>query len=637
MYTRPGGQAPINQYPLWRNLFILFIVIIAVLYSLPNAFGETPSIQLSPKGGSEVSEQTVQKTKDILKQYNIKYHNLEVGKYNISMLFDSVGEQTNAQTELSDAFGNDMTVALNLAPNTPDWLRAIGAGPMNYGLDLRGGMYFVLEADTDSAIKNNLDNFASEIRTQLREENIRYSGVDVISGKVVIEFNNRSQDIINQAESYLRSHFPQLLVTTQNSKGVEQVSLALNNQEIDQIRDSALTQVVEVMRNRVNELGVAEASVTKSNNNRVIIELPGVQDSARAKQILGGTATVQFQLVNQDASLQAAESGNVPIGSSLYYFANGQPLVLYNRIVLSGSAIVGAIATPDPQTQLPSVSIKLSGPEVSYFSKVTGENIGKQLAAVLVQTNFDKKTINGKEITVPSVSKQIINAATIQSRLGNSFQITGLQMREAQNVALMIRSGALPTPVQIVEEQTIGPTLGAENIKMGAISIAVALALVVIFMFLYYGLLGLVADIALVLNLFFIVGVMSIIPGATLTLPGIAGIVLNLGMAIDGNVLIFERIREELRNGMTPQAAIHAGYQRAFSTIVDSNITTLIVAIILFAIGTGAVKGFAVTLMIGIVTSMFTAITVTRAMVNFIYGKRRQLKWISIGIRKGRV
>jgi preprotein translocase subunit SecD len=637
MYTRPGGQAPINQYPLWRNLFILFIIIIAVLYSLPNAFGETPSIQLSPKGGSEVSEQTVQKTKDILKQYNIKYHNLEVGKYNISMLFDNVTEQTKAQTELSDGFGNDMTVALNLAPNTPDWLRAIGAGPMNYGLDLRGGMYFVLEADTDSAIKNNLDNFASEIRTQLREENIRYSGVDVISGKVVIEFNNRSQDIIDKAESYLRSHFPQLLVTTQNSKGVEQVSLALNNQEVEQIRDSALTQVVEVMRNRVNELGVAEASVTKSNNNRVIIELPGVQDSARAKQILGGTATVQFQLVNQDASLQAAESGNVPIGSSLYYFANGQPLVLYNRIVLSGSAIVGAIATPDPQTQLPSVSIKLSGPEVSYFSQVTGENIGKQLAAVLVQTNFDKKTINGKEITVPSVSKQIINAATIQSRLGNSFQITGLQMREAQNVALMIRSGALPTPVQIVEEQTIGPTLGAENIKMGAISIAVALALVVIFMFLYYGLLGLVADIALVLNLFFIVGVMSIIPGATLTLPGIAGIVLNLGMAIDGNVLIFERIREELRNGMTPQAAIHAGYQRAFSTIVDSNITTLIVAIILFAIGTGAVKGFAVTLMIGIVTSMFTAITVTRAMVNFIYGKRRQLKWISIGIRKGRV
>ncbi len=637
MYTRPIGQAPLNQYPLWRNLLIVFFIIIAVLYSLPNAFGETPSIQLSPKNSSELTEQTVQKTKDILLQNNIKYHDLEVDKYNISMLFDSVNEQTKAQTELSDIFGNDMTVALNLSPNTPDWLRAIGASPMNYGLDLRGGMYFVLEADTDTAIKNNLDNFASEIRTQLREENIRYSGVDVVSGKVVIEFNNRSQDVIDNAESYLKSHFPQLLITTKNEKGAEQISLALNNQEVDQIRDSALTQVVEVMRNRVNELGVAEASVTKSNNNRVIIELPGVQDSARAKQILGGTATVQFQLVNQDASIQSAENGNVPIGSSLYYFANGQPLVLYNRVVLSGSAIVGAIATPDPQTQMPSVSIKLSGPEVSYFSKVTGENIGKQLAAVLVQTNFDKKMVDGKEVTVPSVSKQIINAATIQSRLGNSFQITGLQMREAQNVALMIRSGALPTPVQIVEEQTIGPTLGAENIKMGAISIAVALALVVIFMVLYYGLMGLVADIALVLNLFFIVGVMSIIPGATLTLPGIAGIVLNLGMAIDGNVLIFERIREELRNGMTPQAAIHAGYQRAFSTIVDSNITTLIVAIILFAIGTGAVKGFAVTLMIGIITSMFTAITVTRAMVNFIYGKRRQLRWISIGIRKGRV
>ena len=633
MYNRPGGQAPLNQYPLWRNLFIVFVIILAILYSLPNIFGETPAIQISPKNGSLVTNEIVKETKEVLDKNNIAYHDFSVGKYNISMLFNNVSEQTKAQTDLSDIFGNKMTVALNLAPNTPDWLRAIGAGPMNYGLDLRGGMYFVLEADIGSAIKNNLNNYAGEIRTQLREQNIRYSGVIISDRKIKVEFNNRSESVINHANTYLKSHFPQLIVFKTN--GENTLELTLNNQATDQIRNNALTQVVEVMRNRVNELGVAEASVAKSNNNRVVIELPGVQDSARAKQVLGGTATVQFQLVNEEASIPAAENGNVPIGSGLYHFANGRPLVLYNRVVLSGSSIVGAIASPDPQTQLPAVNIKLSGPDVSYFSKITGENKGKELAAVLVQTNFVKKQVNGKEVTVPHVTKQIINAATIQSRLGNRFQITGLQMREAQNVALMIRSGALPTPVQIVEEQTIGPTLGAENIQMGAISILVALLLVVIFMVIYYGLFGLIADIALILNLFFIVGIMSIIPGATLTLPGIAGIVLNLGMAIDGNVLIFERIREELRNGMTPQAAIHAGYKRAFSTIVDSNITTLIVAIILFAIGTGAVKGFAVTLSIGIVTSMFTAITVTRAMVNLIYGKRRQLRWVSIGIKKG--
>jgi len=636
MYNRPGGQAPLNQYPVWRNIMILIIIVFAVIYALPNMFGETPSLQLSPKNGSAITQKMVGTIKSTLNNNDVKYHDLDVEKYTVSMLFNGVNEQTKAQTELADKFGNSMTVALNLSPNTPEWLRVIGASPMSYGLDLRGGMYFVLEADINTAIKNSLDNYAGELRTQLRENNIRYSGVIASSGKVKIDFTSKSPDAINKADDYIRSHFPQLLISKSGEQN-NSLLLSISSSATKEIENNALTQVVEVMRNRVNELGVAEASVAKSNGNRVVIELPGVQDSARAKQILGGTATVQFQLVDQDASVQSAANGNVPIGSGLYHFADGRPLVLYNRVILGGSSIVGAIAAPNPQTQLPAVNIKLSGPEVSYFSKITGENIGKQLAAVLVQTNFDKEIINGKEVTIPHVTKQVINSATIQSRLGNSFQITGLESREAQNVALMIRSGALPTPVQIVEEQTIGPTLGAENIKMGAISIAVALLLVVIFMVLYYGMLGLVADIALILNLFFIVAVMSIIPGATLTLPGIAGIVLNLGMAIDANVLIFERIREELRNGMTPQAAIHAGFQRAFSTIVDSNVSTLIVAIILFAIGTGAVKGFAVTLTIGIITSMFTAITVSRAMINIMYGKRKQLKWLSIGIKKGAV
>lgn len=631
MYNRLGGQAPLNQYSTWRYIFIVIVILAAIIYSLPNIYGETPSIQVSPKNGAEVSSELTQKVKKALSKENIDYQNLEVSQYNITMLFDSVADQTKAQTALSEVLGKKTTVALNLAANTPNWLKAIGAEPMNYGLDLRGGMYFVLEADINTAIKNHLDNYSSEIRSQLREEKLRYSGVVVDDQDIVIKFNERNRQNIDKIQSYIGKNFPQLSAySTENN----QLKAHLLPDAEKQIKNNALDQVVDVMRNRVNELGVAEASVAKSNNNRVVIELPGVQDSARAKQVLGGTATVRFQLVNEDASVSKAANGDVPIGSGLYRFDDGRPLVLYNRVILSGSSIVGAIARPDPQTQQPAVSIDLSGPEVSYFSKITGQNIGKPLAAVLVQTNFEKEKVDGKTVSVPHTSKKIINVATIQSRLGNKFQITGLKMREAQNVALMIRSGALPTPVQIVEEQTIGPTLGAENIYKGAVSIIVALALVVLFMLIYYGLFGLVANIALVLNLFFIIGVMSIIPGATLTLPGIAGIVLNLGMAIDANVLIFERIREELKNGMTPQTAIHAGYERAFSTIIDSNITTLIVAVILFAIGTGAVKGFAVTLSIGIITSMFTAITVTRAMVNLIYGKRRQLRWLSIGIKK---
>jgi preprotein translocase subunit SecD len=625
------NKVPINRFPLWKYLLIVLIAVVSIIYALPNIFGDTPSLQLSPKNGEAISQTTLTDIKSDLDTAHIAYNEFTSEQYMAQMRFSSVTDQMKAQTLLDDKFGKEMTVALMLATNTPEWLQILGAAPMNLGLDLRGGMYFVLEADLNMAIKSNIDNYAQELRTQLREKGLRYSGIVAKGNQVIVDFSNASDATIDEAKDYMKSDYPALSLTT-SSNNSKSFVLGLSQQATEEIKNNAVSQVIQVMRNRVNELGVAEASVARAGSNRVVIELPGLQDAARAKQILGGTATVRFQLVDNKADAQSALSGNVPIGSGLYYMSDGQPVVLYNRVILSGNSVVDAKVGYDSQTSLPAVQVKLSGPEVSYFSKVTGQNVGKPMATVLVQTTFDKQMINGKEVTVPTVSSRVISVATINSQLGNNFQITGLNQREAQNLSLLIRSGALPTPVQIVQEQQIGPTMGAENIRMGAISIVIALVLVILFMGLYYRLFGLIANVALILNLFMIVGIMSIMPGATLTLPGIAGIVLNLGMAIDANVLIFERIREELRNGMPPQAAIHAGYERAFGTIVDSNLTTLIVAVILFAIGTGAVKGFAVTLMIGIVTSMYTSVTVSRGMTNLLYGKRRNLQKLSIGI-----
>ena len=390
---------------------------------------------------------------------------------------------------------------------------------------------------------------------------------------------------------------------------------------------------MQVMRNRVNELGVAEASVAKDSNNRIVIEMPGVQDATQAQSIIGGTATLNAMMVNDTVNAaQVAASGTAPAGSTIYEDQNGNPVVLYNPVIITGNAISDASVGYDQQTGAPIVQVSLTGPAVNYFSQVTGQNVGHPMAIVLVQSSFDQEEVKGKIQTVTHVTQTVINVATIQSQLGSHFQISGIgNARAAQNLAMSIRAGALPVPVQVAEEKQIGPSLGIQNIKMGALSVAVALGLILIFIAIYYRVFGLIAGLCLILNLIFIVAIMSLLPGATLTLPGIAGIVLNVGMAIDANVLIFERIREELRKGSTNMVAIHTGYERAFGTIVDANVTTFIVAVILFAIGTGAVKGFAVTLMIGIVTSVFCAVVVGRAFVNWIYGAHPQRK-LSIGI-----
>lgn len=625
-------SASLNHYSIWRYVLIVVLVVFAVLYALPNYYGENPSVQISERSGDAITPAVVAKVKDALKSNDISYMSMTKSKYSMSLRFLGTGSQTKAQDAIVGALGQKYVVALNFAPNTPEWLRAIGAYPMKYGLDLRGGMYFLLDVDMKSVEVNQLNNFADTFRKSLREQDIRYSGIAVRGNAVSLRF--RDQATLQKAESWIHSKYNMLQISA-GEKNPLVINAAINKTYLKQIQTYAIQQTIEVMRNRVNELGVGDATVSRQGMSRVVIELPGLQDAARAKQIIGGTATEKVMLVNQKADIPSALQGMTPIGSTLYYTTEekgNRPYVLYNRVIITGKSFVGASVGYDQQTSLPVVNVKLSGPDVSYFSKVTGENIGKLMAIVLVQPHTVTKLIKGKKVTTTVVSQKIISVATIMARLGNNFQIMGIgNARNAQILAMTIRAGALPAPVNIAEERLIGPTLGAANIRMGSISIAVALALVILFMAFYYRFMGVVADLALVLNLFFIVAIMSVIPGATLTLPGIAGIVLNLGMAIDANVLIFERIREELRNGSTVQAAIHSGYERAFGTIVDSNVTTLIVAVILYAVGTGPVKGFAVTLIIGILTSMFTAITFTRAIVNWFYGGR-VVKKLSIGI-----
>lgn len=639
---------PLNYYPAWRYVLIFVVIVLAVIYALPNYFSESPAVQVSAKSGSVMTEAITDQVKTALDSAKLNYNSVSQTQYALSVHFADTQAQMKAQEIILATLGDSYVVALNLEPNTPAWLQALGANPMKYGLDLRGGMYFLLDIDIDSVLKNQLDNMAASFRQDLRENDIRYAGIQVLNNSnpstvaqnvlkgVLISF--RDSAVLKVGQDYLLAH--------SNSSGSigsyqvqkysdQQLLVTMDPQELQQIQETAVQQTIQVMRNRVNGLGVGDATVSQQGKDRIVIELPGLEDAARANQIIGGTATLKVMMVNESADLTSALAGHVPIGSSIYYGSDHlghQPYVLYNPTILTGKSFVGADLSYDSQTSLPVVDVNLSGPEVSYFSQVTANNVGHLMAIVLVQPKMTVSIQKGVPVTTTTTSSEIISVATVESRLSNNFQIQGIgSARSAQLLAMTIRAGALPAPVQIMEERLIGPTLGAANIHRGAVSVLVALILVMIFMAIYYRAMGFIANTALVLNLILIIAIMSVIPGATLTLPGIAGIVLNLGMAIDSNVLIFERIREEIRGGVGIQPAIDAGYARAFSTIIDANVTTLIVAVILYAVGTGAVKGFAVTLIIGIFCSMFTAILVTRALVNKLWGSSA-IKKLSIGI-----
>ncbi len=608
----------LNKFPLWKNLMVVVILAIAAVYALPNMYGEDYAVQISAGRTATVDMNTLGKVEKTLDELAIQPKGVTLEDGQILVRVNSDQEQLQARDAILRSLGSNYIVALNLAPATPDWLESLGASPMKLGLDLRGGVHFLMEVDMQEAVRKIQDQMRDTVRSELREERIRYSSVTRDGNEVTITL--RSADDYSKAYRYINNRYPGYALI--DNEATRTIRLRMTDTKLKETQDYAVAQNVTILRNRVNELGVAEPLVQRQGAERIVVQLPGVQDTARAKEILGATATLEFRFVDDENSVMDAERGRVPFGSELFANRNGGNALLKQDVILTGDHIINATSGFD-ENQRPQVSISLDGAGGNKMSLATRDNIGKPMATLFIEFKATGERDENDRIIFER-HEEVINVATIQARLGSNFRITGIgSQQEAQNLALLLRAGALIAPIQIVEERTLGPSLGKENIALGTQAIIWGFLLVVLFMTLYYKKFGLVANLALTSNLVLIIGVMSMIPGATLTLPGMAGIVLTVGMAVDANVLIFERIREEIRAKRSPQQAIHYGYDSAFSTILDANITTLIVAIILFAVGTGPIKGFAVTLAIGIVTSMFTAIVGTRAVINAVWGGKR--------------
>lgn len=607
-----------NHYPLWKNLLVLIIFAVGIIYALPNLYGDDPSVQVSSTHPAKLVQDQANKVESVLKAagFNIKAFEFKDGR--ILARFNSADDQLKAADLLRDQMSDDYSVALNLAPTTPPWLRSLGAEAMYLGLDLRGGVHFLLEVDMDAAVKQAEERYNDDVRLALRNEKLRYQSVSKDSGFIKVKLN--SADDKPALLKILAKDFRTLDVT--EPKEQDQVWLKLSEKEVRDIKKFAVAQNMTTLRNRVNELGVAEPVIQQQGENRIMVQLPGVQDTTRAKEILGTTATLEYRLVDVEHDVQQAVEGHVPVGSRLYYERSGNPILLDRRVIVTGDQIVDSSSGVD-QDGRPSVNISLNGVGGAKMGKLTQANIGKPMAVVFIEYKVETKVVNGQKVRHKEKVEKVINVATIQGVFSHRFQTTGLDSpQEARNLSLLLRAGALAAPVDIVEERTVGPSLGQDNIDKGMLSFVVGFALVVLFMAVYYRLFGMIANFALAFNVVIVVAILSMLQ-ATLTLPGIAGIILTVGMSVDANVLIFERIKEELKNGNTPQSAIFIGYEKAFATILDSHFTNLVVAVVLFAYGTGSVKGFAVTLIIGILSSMFTAITGTRMVINWIYGNRR--------------
>ena len=612
-----------NHYPLWKYLLIALVIGIAALYAVPNLYPNAPAVQISHQSG-ELADNTISQVQKALTDKGIEIKGEEQEGNKLLLRFTNEEQQLVAKELIKDTLDQSHIVALNLAPVTPGWLRALGASPMNLGLDLRGGVHFLLQVDMEAAIKKALNNYVASFRTTLRGAGIRRTAVKLDDGELRIKF----RDAESRAQGFeaLREEYANELSLAEEDNGEDQFVIAtISEDAIREIQSLAIQQNIQTLRNRVNELGVAEPVIQQQGAERIVVQLPGVQDTTQAKDILGATATIEFRMVDEENDwFRAAETGRIPVGSLLYYERdNNNPVLLKREVMLTGDSIINANSGFD-ENSLPAVIITLDGKGAKRFAEVTAENINKLMAVVFIDNKTRVIEKDGEKIRRTIRDEKVINKAVIRDTLSKRFQIEGLDStHEATKLSLLLRAGALAAPVEIVEERTVGPSLGKQNIELGKKSILIGLVLVMIFMALYYRVFGLVANLALIANLVLIIGIMSLIPGATLTLPGIAGIVLTVGMAVDANVLIFERIREEINNGNSPQASIHAGYSKALSTIADANITTLIAAIVLFVFGTGPIKGFAVTLSIGIVCSMFTAIMGTRALINLIYGSKK--------------
>ena len=613
-----------NHYPAWKNALVLAVIIIGALFAMPNLFDKDPAVQVSAGRYGSIDLELMSQVETALKAQSINYTRAELQDNRLLVRLTDNETQLQAQEVLKNEIKGDYTIALNLASTTPSWLSSLGAEAMNLGLDLRGGVHFLMQVDMEAAVKLSLESFASEFRALLRDEKIRYKKINVEADKVVISF--RSAEHRDSALAKIKDDYNDLEMAALELGTTPALTVGLTEVLIRETKNTALQQNIITLRNRINELGVAEPTVQQQGDSRIVVQLPGVQDTAQAKKILGATATLEFRLVDFEHDAQDAINGRVPPNSKLYYHRNGQPYLLKNQVMLTGEHIINSRSTLDADSGTPAVSVTLDGKGARIFSKVTGDNVGNPMSVVFIESKTETRKIDGEMVKVRRQLPQIISVATIQSQLSKKFQITGLDSgAEASELALLLRAGALAAPIEIVEERTVGPSLGQDNIDKGFQSVMIGFAFVLVFMIIWYRVFGAVANIALAANLVLIVALLSLLQ-ATLTLPGIAGIVLTVGMAVDANVLIFERIREELRVGNSPQASIDAGYSKAFSTIADANITTLIAAIVLFSFGTGSIKGFAVTLSLGILTSMFTAIVGTRAVVNLIYGRQNRPK-----------
>jgi len=607
-----------NHFPLWKNLLVLIVFGVGIIYSLPNLYGDDPSVQVSSTQAVNIAQEQANQIDAAIKTAGVPLKAFEFKDGRVLARFTNTDDQLKVADLLREKMGSNYTVALNLAPTTPDWLRSLGAQAMYLGLDLRGGVHFLLEVDMDAAVKQAEERYNDDLRLALRGAKMRYQSVSKDNGFIKVTL--KSVDDKPALLALLDKDFRNLDITEPEAQ--DQVWLKVSEKEVREIKKFAVAQNMTTLRNRVNELGVAEPVIQQQGENRIMVQLPGVQDTTRAKEILGTTATLEYRMVDVEHDVQQAVTGHVPVGSRLYYERNGNPILLDRRVIVTGDQIVDSSSGQD-QDGRPSVNISLNGVGAAKMAKTTQVSVGKPMAVVFIEYKVETKTVNGQKVRHKEKVEKVINVATIQGVFSKRFQTTGLDSpQEARNLSLLLRAGALAAPVDIVEERTVGPSLGQDNIDKGMLSFVVGFALVVLFMAVYYRLFGMIANLALAFNVVIVVAILSMLQ-ATLTLPGIAGIILTVGMSVDANVLIFERIKEELKNGVTPQAAIFVGYDKAFATILDSHFTNLVVAVVLFAFGTGSVKGFAVTLIIGILSSMFTAITGTRMVINWVYGNRR--------------
>ena len=608
-----------NKYPMWKYALILVACFLGVVYTVPNFFGESPAVQVSPlRAATQVDLNLLSRVEKSLADTGIVVEASFFDQSGVKIRFKDTDTQLRAKDALQKEFGNDFVVALNLISNSPRWLASLNALPMYLGLDLRGGVHFLLQVDMVSAIEKALDSSVQDLRQLMRSESIRYSRIS--RGTTEIEINFREQSLRDGALPILERKSPDFLYETLDRSGTYSLIAKMRPEVEKRIQEFALQQNITTLRNRVNELGVAEPIVQQSGADRIVVQLPGVQDTAKAKDILGRTATLEVRLVDEDkmdsANLEAAQKGQVPPGDELLFDVNGIPYLLKKDLILTGDRISDAQPGFDSQTSEPAVHLSLDGRGATIFQKTTRENIGKRIAMVLVERG------RSEIVTAPVVRAEIP---------GGRVQISGrMNTTEAHDTALLLRAGALAAPMDIVEERTVGPSLGADNIEKGFKSTWIGFAALALFIAVYYVVFGVVSVLALSVNMMLLIALLSMLQ-ATLTLPGIAAVALTMGMAIDANVLINERIREELRNGTTPQAAITAGYERAWGTILDSNVTTLIAGLALFFFGSGPVKGFAVVHCLGILTSMFSAVFVSRGLVNVIYGSRKKLTGLSIG------